>query len=56
MSGRVLFVEAQMAIAIDIQLAIALRPQNLSTLNWRRHLNEPDGPRGRLLLHTLQSR
>jgi integrase len=47
--GRVVFVEAQMAIAIDVQLAIGLRPQNLSALNWRRHFLEPDGPRGRLL-------
>ncbi|MGH6792904.1 MAG: tyrosine-type recombinase/integrase, partial [Methyloceanibacter sp.] len=35
---------------IDIQLAVALRPKNLSALNWRRHFLEPDGPRGRLLL------
>ena len=48
--ARVLFVEAQMAVAIDVQLAIALRPQNLSALNWRRHFLEPEGPRGRLLL------
>jgi hypothetical protein len=40
-----------MAIAIEIQLVIAFRPQNLIALNWRRHLLEPDGPRGRLLLH-----
>jgi integrase len=48
--GRVLFVVAQMAIAIDIQLALGLRPQNLSALNGRRHFLDPDGPRGRLLL------
>jgi integrase len=45
------FVEAQIAIAIDVQLACALRPQNLSALHWRRHFVEPDGPRGPLLLH-----
>lgn len=45
------FVEAQIAIAIDIQLACALRPQNLSALHWRRHFVEPDGPRDPLLLH-----
>ena len=50
-SGRFRFVEAQVAIAIDIQLAIPLRPQNLSSFNWRRHFSEPDGPKGRLLLH-----
>jgi integrase len=48
--GRLLFVDAQMAVAIDIQLAIGLRPQNLSALNWQRHFLEPDGPRGRVLL------
>jgi integrase len=48
--ARLLFVEAQMAVAIDVQLAIALRPQNLSALNWRRHFLEPEGPRGRLLV------
>lgn len=49
--GRLSFVEAQVAIAIDISLVIPLRPQNLSSLNWRRHFTEPDGPKGRLLLH-----
>jgi integrase len=32
-------------------LAIPLRPQNLSRLNWRHHFQEPDGPKGRALLH-----
>jgi hypothetical protein len=32
--GRVRFVEAQVAIAIDILLALPLRPQNLSSLSW----------------------
>jgi integrase len=49
--GRLCLVDAQVAITIDLQLAIGLRPQNLSTLNWQRHFIEPDGPRGRLLLH-----
>lgn len=48
--GRVDFVKAQVAIAIDFQLAVPLRPQNLSRLNWRLHFSEPDGPKGRLLL------
>jgi len=47
---RVDFVKAQVAIAIEFQLAIPLRPQNLSRLNWQRHFLEPDGPKGRLLL------
>jgi integrase len=49
--GRLRFVEAQVAIAIDINLGIPLRPQNLCSLDWRRHFSEPDGPKGRLLLH-----
>jgi integrase len=49
--GRVRFVEAQVAIAIDILLALPLRPQNLSALGWQRNFTEPNGPRGQLLLH-----
>ncbi len=47
---RVDFVKAQVAVAIEFQLAIPLRPQNLSRLNWERHFSEPDGPKGRLVL------
>jgi integrase len=50
-SDRVRFVDAQVAIAIDIQLAIPLRPQNLSSLHWHKHFSEPNGSRGQLLLH-----
>ena len=50
-TDRLNFVKPQVAIAIDFELAIPLRPQNLSSLNWQRHFSEPDGPRGRLLLH-----
>jgi integrase len=49
--GRVRFVEAQVAIAIDILLALPLRPQNLSSLRWRHHFSEPNGPRSQLLIH-----
>lgn len=35
--GRFRFVDAQCGIAIDILLAMPLRPQNLSALHWRRH-------------------
>ena len=49
--GRVRFVDAQVAIAIDILLAIPLRPQNLSRLHWHNHFSEPNGPRSQLLLH-----
>ncbi len=48
---RLPFVLAQVAIAVDILLVAPLRPQNLCRLNWRRHFAEPNGPRGRLLLH-----
>ena len=48
--AKVDFVKAQVAIAIEFQLAIPLRPQNLSRLNWQRHFLEPEGPKGRLLL------
>ena len=49
--GRLHLVDAQVAIAIAVQLATALRPHNLISLNWQRHFFEPDGPRGQLLLH-----
>ncbi len=48
---RLPFVLAQVAIAVDILLIAPLRPQNLCRLNWQRHFAEPNGPRGRLLLH-----
>jgi hypothetical protein len=49
--GRVRFVEAQVAIAIDILLAFPLRPQNVSRLTWQNNFSEPNGPRGQLLAH-----
>lgn len=45
------FVDAQVAIAVDIALIAPLRPKNLTRLNWRRHFVEPDGKRGRVMLH-----
>jgi integrase len=50
-TGRVRFVDAQVAIAIDILLALPLRPQNLSSLRWQDNFAEPNGPRGQLVLH-----
>jgi integrase len=50
-TDRMRFVDAQVAIAIDILLAIPLRPQNLSNLDWQNHFSEPNGSRGKLLLH-----
>lgn len=49
--GRVRFVKAQVAIAIDVVLALPLRPQNLCSLSWQHNFSEPNGPRGQLLLH-----
>jgi hypothetical protein len=43
--GRLGFVEAQVGILIDIDLVIPLRPQNLSSLTWRRHFTEPERSR-----------
>jgi len=49
-NGRIRFVDAQVAIAIDILLAAPLRPQNLSVLSWQDNFSEPNGPRGQLVL------
>ena len=49
--GRVRLVDAEVAVAIDILLAIPLRPQNLSSLHWQHHFSEPNGSRGPLVLH-----
>jgi integrase len=48
---RVRFVDAQVAVAIDILLAIPLRPQNLTDLNWQNLFSEPNGSGGKLVLH-----
>jgi integrase len=48
--GRFPFVRAQVAIAVDILLAVPLRPQNLCRLDWSRHFTEPDGPKGPLTM------
>jgi len=50
-TGRVRYVDAQVASAIDVLLAQPLRPQNLSSLCWRDHFSEPNGPRSGLLIH-----
>jgi integrase len=50
-ASRLRFVEAQVAIAVDILLAVPLRPQNLHRLKWSRHFYEPNGPRGRLMMY-----
>jgi integrase len=50
-TGRIRYVDAQVAIATDVVLAQPLRPQNLSSLCWRQHFSEPNGPRRELLMH-----
>lgn len=54
-ASRVRLVDAQVAIAIDILLALPLRPQNLSSLSWQHNFSEPNGPREQLLLHIAAS-
>ena len=44
--GRLRFVEAQVAIAIDIDLVIPLRPQNLSSLALATALQRAGWPQG----------
>jgi hypothetical protein len=53
--GRLRFVEAQVAIAVAILLVAPLRPQNLSELNFARHFKEPQGPKGKLVLHVSRA-
>ena len=48
--GRFRFVDAQVAIVVDVSIIAPLRPQNLAALNWARHFHEPDGPKGPLRL------
>jgi hypothetical protein len=43
-------VKAQMAIALAIQLTVPLRPRNLFALSFERHIHEPAGPAGPLLI------
>jgi integrase len=49
--GRLSFVAAQLAVAVDILLVAPLRMQNLIDLHWTRNFKEPSGPKGPLLLH-----
>lgn len=50
-AGRLDFVTAQIAVAVDILLAAPLRMHNLARLNWTRHFKEPRGPKGVLILY-----
>ena len=43
-------VKAQLAIALGIQLTVPLRPRNLYALSFVRHIYEPAGPAGPLLI------
>lgn len=43
-------VKAQLAIALGIQLTVPLRPRNLYGLSFDRHIHEPSGPGGPLLI------
>ena len=48
--GRLRLVEAQIAVAVAILLVAPLRPQNLMALNSSRHIKEPHGARGMLVI------
>jgi hypothetical protein len=48
--GSLSFVAAKAAVAVDILLIAPLRPQNLISLNWRRHFKEAAGSTGALSL------
>jgi integrase len=50
-NARLSFVDAQVAIAVDILLSVPLRAQNLISLHWGQHFKEPDGPKGPLTLY-----
>jgi integrase len=47
---RKAMVKAQLAIALAIQLTVPLRPRNLFALSFERHIHEPAGPAGPLLI------
>lgn len=49
--GRLKFVEAQVAAAVEILLLAPLRPKNLTELNWSRNFKQPNGPRGKLVIY-----
>lgn len=44
-------VDAQIALAVDILLAIPLRPQNLVDLCWAENFSEPNGPNRGLIIY-----
>ena len=50
-SARQMIVDAQVALAIALQLVAPMRPINLCKLNWLQHFSAPNGRRGKLLLH-----
>lgn len=49
--GRLKFVDAQVAAAVEILLVAPLRPKNLTELNWSRNFKEPQGPKGKLVIY-----
>jgi excisionase family DNA binding protein len=49
--GRLRHADAAAGVAIAILLCAPLRPQNLATLNWRRHFSEPNGVTGQIILY-----
>ena len=48
---RINLVDAEVAIAVDVMLAAPMRPENLAALCWDRHFREPNGQKGKLIVH-----
>jgi integrase len=49
--GHLKFVDAQVAVAVEILLVAPVRAQNLIELNWAQNFREPQGPKGKLVLY-----
>jgi integrase len=49
--GRLKFVDAQVAVAVETLLVAPVRAKNLIALNWAQNFREPQGPKGKLVLY-----
>lgn len=48
---RLKFVDAQIAVTVDLLLVAPLRFKNLCELNWSRNFKEPEGAKGKLVIY-----
>ena len=53
--GRIRYVLAQVAVAVDIILVAPMAPQNFIGLNWGQHFRPSEGKAGELILHVPAS-